>query len=147
MHIVTPHYYLRLVNKSLDVCRSIGFHAIIKRSCDIADHESYFKKRSSCWFEKRFPLKYGLNNFSPNNIWIWETMAWIISQISKSCCPCRIAAVARDAVCTRYHLAKQWLILHSGFTVIACSVSQHMHKITKLWKSELNWSSKLRDNW
>jgi hypothetical protein len=30
-----------------------------------------------------------------------------------------------------------------AFTV---GVSQHMHKITNLWKFELNWSLKLRDN-
>ena len=30
-----------------------------------------------------------------------------------------------------------------AFTVC---VSQHMHKITNLWKFELNWSSNLRDN-
>ena len=30
--------------------------------------------------------------------------------------------------------------------VFSLGVSQHMHKITKLWKFELNWSLKLRDN-
>ena len=30
--------------------------------------------------------------------------------------------------------------------VFLLGVSQHMHKITNLWKFELNWSSKLRDN-
>ena len=30
--------------------------------------------------------------------------------------------------------------------VFTRGVSQHMHKITNLWKFELNWSSKLRDN-
>ena len=30
--------------------------------------------------------------------------------------------------------------------VFSLGVSQHMHKITNLWKFELNWSSKLRDN-
>ena len=30
--------------------------------------------------------------------------------------------------------------------VFPLGVSQHAHKITKLWKFELNWSSKLRDN-
>ena len=30
--------------------------------------------------------------------------------------------------------------------VFSLAVSQHMHKITILWKFELNWSSKLRDN-
>ena len=29
--------------------------------------------------------------------------------------------------------------------VFSLGVSQHMHKITNLWKFELNWSSKLRD--
>ena len=32
------------------------------------------------------------------------------------------------------------------WTVFSLGVSQHMHKITNLWKFELNWSSKLRDN-
>ena len=30
--------------------------------------------------------------------------------------------------------------------VFSLGVSQHMHKITNLWKFELNWSLKLRDN-
>ena len=30
--------------------------------------------------------------------------------------------------------------------VFSLGVSQHMHTITNLWKFELNWSSKLRDN-
>ena len=30
--------------------------------------------------------------------------------------------------------------------VFSLSVSHHMHKTTNLWKFELNWSSKLRDN-
>ena len=30
--------------------------------------------------------------------------------------------------------------------VFSLGVSQNMHKITDLWKFELNWSSKLRDN-
>ena len=30
--------------------------------------------------------------------------------------------------------------------VFSLGVSQHMHKITNLWKFELNWLSKLRDN-
>ena len=30
--------------------------------------------------------------------------------------------------------------------VFPLGVSQHMHKITKLWKFELDWSSELRDN-
>ena len=31
--------------------------------------------------------------------------------------------------------------------VFSLGVSQHMHKITNLWKFELDWSSKLRDNY
>ena len=31
-------------------------------------------------------------------------------------------------------------------SVFSLGVSQHMHKITNLWKFELSWSSKLRDN-
>ena len=31
--------------------------------------------------------------------------------------------------------------------VFSLAVSQHMHKITNLWKFELNWSSNLRDNY
>ena len=40
----------------------------------------------------------------------------------------------------------------NGFLLIqtlshfSLGVSQHMYKITNLWKFELNWSSKLRDN-
>ena len=34
----------------------------------------------------------------------------------------------------------------TGRPVFSLAVSQHMHKITNLWKFELNWSSKLRDN-
>jgi hypothetical protein len=30
--------------------------------------------------------------------------------------------------------------------VFSIGVSKHMHKITNLWKFELNWWSKLRDN-
>ena len=30
--------------------------------------------------------------------------------------------------------------------VFSLGVSQHMHKISSLWKFKLNWSSKLRDN-
>ena len=30
--------------------------------------------------------------------------------------------------------------------VFSLGVSKHMHKITNLWKFELNWSSKLQDN-
>ena len=31
--------------------------------------------------------------------------------------------------------------------VFSLGVSQHMHKITNLWKFELDWSSELRDNY
>ena len=31
--------------------------------------------------------------------------------------------------------------------VFSFGVSQHVHKITNLWKFELNWSSELRDNY
>ena len=31
--------------------------------------------------------------------------------------------------------------------VFSLSVSQHMHKITNLWKFEIDWSSELRDNY
>ena len=34
----------------------------------------------------------------------------------------------------------------TGRPAFSLAVSQHMHKITNLWKFELNWSSKLRDN-
>ena len=32
-------------------------------------------------------------------------------------------------------------------SVFSLGVSQHMHKITNLWKFELDWSSELRDNY
>ena len=31
--------------------------------------------------------------------------------------------------------------------VFSFAISQHMHKITNLWKFELDWSSELRDNY
>ena len=31
--------------------------------------------------------------------------------------------------------------------VFSLAVSQHMHKITNMWKFELDWSSELRDNY
>ena len=62
--------------------------------------------------------------------------------------------------CTSYHIS--WIVItfrshYQKYTdpdtigncqrpVFSLSVSQHMHKITILWKFELNWSSKLRDN-
>ena len=49
----------------------------------------------------------------------------------------------RDAVCGLKTLDT---IGNCQRPVFSRGVSQHIHKITNLWKFELGWSSKLRDN-
>ena len=45
-----------------------------------------------------------------------------------------------------YYLKGRYTFRNCQRPVFSLRVSQHKHKITSLWKFELNWSSKLREN-
>ena len=65
--------------------------------------------------------------------------AWLLA-LYKGCiiCPYKIITISKAKTLDTIGYCQR--------PVFSLAVSQHMHKITNLWKFELNWSLKLQDN-
>ena len=94
-------------------------------------------KETEHWVSRWCGTSHDRDNLSPDKHISWQWRAWgLILKVLPSIDFCQRSADLKG----RYTIGK------CQRPVFSLGVSQHKHKITSLWKFELNWSSKLREN-